>query len=75
MAKIASTAEIAPARPRDDKYDEWRVESAMETMMRASEIVADKKMMGLVVVGKVYRKEADFILALTSAAASAMEVA
>lgn len=42
-------AETAPARLREsDKYDEWRVDEAMRTMMRAGEIVADKKMMGLV---------------------------
>lgn len=42
---MAKRNEVAP---RDDKYEDWNVDSAMRTMLRAREIVGDKKMMGLV---------------------------
>jgi len=41
-------AKTAPAKERDSKYDDWAVDDAMRTMMRAGEIVKDKKLMGLV---------------------------
>ena len=41
-------AKANAVRPRDDKYEDWRVDDAMHAMLRAREIVGDKKMMGLV---------------------------
>lgn len=32
--------------PKSKKYDEWEVRDAMHTMLRAGEIVRDKKLMG-----------------------------
>jgi hypothetical protein len=45
MAK-GSIPAATPRKPSE--YDDWRVEDAMHTMLRAREIVADKKLMGLV---------------------------
>lgn len=43
-------AETAPANAKSKakKYDEWEVRNAMETLMRAGEIVKDKKLLALV---------------------------
>lgn len=46
MAK-KSSGEIV-ADDYDNPYSKWRVESAVDTMMRAGEIVKDKKMIALV---------------------------
>ena len=37
-----------PMKKDDHKYDEYAVQSAMDTLIRAEEIRADEKMMGLV---------------------------
>lgn len=42
MAKAAT--KTAPEKD-DSKYEDWRVDDAMHTMLRAREIVGDKKMM------------------------------
>jgi hypothetical protein len=42
MAKAETSV---PAKPK--KYDEWEVRDAMHTMMRAGEIIKDKKLLGL----------------------------
>ncbi len=41
-------AKANAVQPRDDKYEDWRVDDAMHTMLRARQIVGDKKMMGKV---------------------------
>lgn len=46
------TTAAAPGKAKPKKYDEWEVRDAMHTMMRAGEIVKDKKLLALV------RKEA-----------------
>lgn len=47
MAKTEGSA-VAGKTRQSDKYDDWRVDDAMHTMMRAGEIVGDKKLMALV---------------------------
>ncbi len=37
-----------PVKKDDHKYDEYAVQSAMDTLIRAEEIRSDEKMMGLV---------------------------
>ena len=49
---MKTTEASAPSKTKPKKYDEWEVRDAMHTMMRAGEIVNDKKLLGLV------RKEA-----------------
>lgn len=47
MAKATDAANaVTPREP--SKYEDWQVEDAMRTMMRAKEIEADPKMMALV---------------------------
>jgi hypothetical protein len=47
MAKSEATrAKPEKAVASKAKYDEWEVRDAMHTMMRAGEIVKDKKLMG-----------------------------
>jgi dTDP-glucose pyrophosphorylase len=43
-----SIATGVPANSKPRKYDDWEISDAMHTMLRAGEIVADKKLMGLV---------------------------
>lgn len=48
---MASSREVAtgsPAKSKPKKYDEWEVRDAMHTMLRAQEIIADKKLLELV---------------------------
>lgn len=40
------------------KYDGWAVQSALDTLIRAEEIKADKKLMALIDKEKVKRQEA-----------------
>lgn len=47
MAK-ASGVSLRDGPYKSNPYEDWRVEDAMHTMMRAGEIVKDKKMIGLV---------------------------
>ena len=49
---MASTAIAVPASKKPKGPDEWEVRDAMHTMMRAGEIIKDKKLLALV------RKEA-----------------
>ncbi len=44
MAKRKTTSS-APQAVEEDKYSEWRVRDALDTLKRAGEIVADKKML------------------------------
>lgn len=52
MASEVATAAPATTKSKPKKYDEWEVRDAMRTMLRAGEIVKNKKLLDLV------RKEA-----------------
>jgi hypothetical protein len=52
-------ADKAEAKPvKESKYDDWQVDDALRTILRAEEIQKDKKLMDLVAAKAKEQKEA-----------------
>lgn len=67
--KVSAT----PTKPDDHKYDEYAVQSAMDTLIHAEEIRADSKMMGLVSKHLTKKKKAINSIADLKAAGAEMD--
>lgn len=63
----------SPSKQDDHKYDQYAVQSAMDTLIRAEEIRADAKMMGLVQKELSKKKKAINSIADLKAAAAEMD--